>query len=151
MKKGKYIAFISLTFVLSIIIAYLFFPQTYIKIVTEDVEILERAIVIVNDNTIEQPLCVKEIKEKNELIELYRKIQDTKEIKVYRYPRHSIVEAASSEYEIQLIYNNGKVDRFGTSENPQFVYRMLENEDNGYIIGKNKELLEYFLELSNKN
>ena len=151
MKKGKYIAFISLAFVLSIIIAYLFFPQTYIKIVTEDVEKLERAIVIVNDNTSDQPLWVMEIKEKNELIELYRKIKATEEIKVYRYPRHSIVEAVSREYEIQLVYNNGKVDRFGTPENPQFVYRMLENEDNGYIIGKNSELLEYVLELSNKN
>ena len=151
MKKGKYIAFISLAFVLLIMIAYLFFPQIYIKIVTEDGEKLERAIVIVNDNTSDQPLCVMEIKEKNELMELYRKIKDTENIKVYRYPRHSIVEAASREYEIQLIYNNGKVDRFGTPENPQFVYRMLENEDNGYIIGKNNVLLEYVLELSSKN
>ena len=151
MKKGKYIAFISLAFVVSIIIAYLFFPKSYIKIVTQDVEKLERAIVIVNDNTSDQPLCVMEIKKNDELIELYRKIKDTEEIKVHRYPRHSVVESASREYEIQLVYNNGKVDRFGTPENPQFVYRMLENEDNGYIIGKNIELLEYVLELSKKN
>ena len=114
MKKRKHIAIISFTLVLIIVIAYLFFPQVYIKIVTEDGEKLERAIVIVNDNTSDQPLCVMEIKEKNELIELYRKIKDTEGIKVYRYPRHSIVESASPEYEIQLIYNNGKVDRFGT-------------------------------------
>ena len=151
MKKRKHIAIISFTLVLIIVIAYLFFPQIYIKIVTEKVEKLERAIVIVNDNAKEQPLCGIEIKEKTELIELYGKIKDSEKIKVYRYPRHSIVESASPEYEIQLIYNNGKVDRFGTPENPQFVYRMLENEDNGYIIGKNSELLEYVLELSNKN
>ena len=151
MKKRKYIAYIIFAFILTIIIAYLFFPQFYIKIVTEEVEKLERAIVIVNDNTNDQLLSVIKIKEKSELIELYEKIKDTEEIKINRYPRHSVVEAASPEYEIQLVYNNGKVDRFGTPENPQFVYRMLENEDNGYIIGQNNELLEYVLKLANKN
>ncbi len=104
-----------------------------------------------NDRTNEQPLCVIEIKEKNELIELYGKIKDTEEIKVYRYPSHSVAESATPEYTIQLIYDNGKVDRFGTPENPRLVYRMLENEANGYIIGENSELLEYVLKLANKN
>ena len=119
--------------------------------VTEDFKKLERATVIVNDSTQDQPLCVIEIKEKTELSELYDKIKDTDKIKVNRYPRHSVVEAASREYEIQLFYSNGKVDRFGTPENPQFVYRMLKNEDNGYIMGHNDELLEHVLKLSNNN
>lgn len=151
MKKLKHVAYISVALILTIVIIYLFFPQSYIKMVTEDVGKIERAIVTVNDKTTDKPLCVIEIKEETELVELYGKIKETEDIKVNRYPRHSVVESASREYEIQLIYGNGKVDRFGTPENPQFVYRMLENEDNGYIIGQNNELLEYVLELANKN
>ena len=151
MKKRKYLTIILFSVLLIIVMVYLFFPQLYIKIVSDGVEKLERATVIVNNKNNEQPLCVIEIREKVELNKLYAKMKNTSKIKVYRYPRHSVVESASPRYEIQLVYSNGKVDKFGTSENPRFVYRMLENDDNGYIIGQNNDLLEYVLYLANNN
>lgn len=151
MKKRKHLTTILFSLLLIVVMVYLFFPQLYIKIVSDGVEKLERATVIVNDKNSEQPLCVIEIKEKVELHKLYAKIKTTSKIKVCRYPRHSVVESASPRYKIQLVYSNGKVDRFGTSENPQFVYRALENDDNGYIVGQNNDLLEYVLYLANNN
>lgn len=148
MKKRKHITLISVAIVLIVLTVYFFFPQIYIKIVTQDVNMLERATVIVYDSSNEQPVYSAEIKEKAELYELYDKIKETKEIKVIRYPRHSLVEGASPEYEIQLYYSDGAADRFGTLENPEMVYRRLGNKDNGYILGQNAGLLQYVTELA---
>lgn len=151
MKKRKYIIIVLFALLLIVIMIYLFFPQLYIKIVSYNIEKLESAIVIAKDLTNGQNLCVIEITEKTQLEELYRTIKSTKKIKINRYPRHSVITSADSQYEIQLFYSNGKVDRFGTSENPQMVYRMLENDDNGYIVGQNNDLLEYVLYLASNN
>lgn len=151
MKKRKYIIILLFALLLIIIMTYLFFSQLYIKIVSHDVEKLEKATVILNNLTNRQDTCVIEITEKEQLNKLYSTIKNTSKIKINRYPRHSLVESTSPRYEIQLFYSNGKVDRFGTSENPQMVYRILENDDNGYIIGRNNDLLEYVLYLANNN
>lgn len=151
MKKRKYMIIILFALLLILIMIYLFFSQFYIKIVSYNIEKLESAIVIVKDPTIGQNPCVIEIAEKNQLNELYSTIKNTNKIKINRYPRHSVVTSVDCQYEIQLFYSNGKVDRFGTTENPQLVYRILENDDNGYIAGQNNDLLEYVLYLANNN
>ena len=151
MKKRKYIIIILFALLLVAIMIYLFFPQLYIKIVSENIEKLESAIVIVKNSTNVQNPCIIKIAEKDQLNELYSTIKHTKKIKINRYPRHSVVTSADRKYEIQLFYSNGKVDRFGTPENPQLIYRILGNNDNGYIVGQNNDLLEYVLYLANNN
>lgn len=151
MKKRKYIIIILFALLLVVIMIYLFLPQLFIRIVSDDVEKLESAIVIVKDSANGQNPYVIEITGKDQLNELYSTIKNTNKIKINRYPRNSVVTSADRRYEIQLFYSNGKVDRFGTPENPQRVYRILENDDNGYIVGQNNDLLEYVLYLANSN
>ena len=149
--KRKYIMIILFASLLIVTMVYVFFPQLYIKIVSENVEKLERAVIIVKNSTNGQSPCVVEITEKDQLNELYIIIKNTQKIELNRYPRHSVVTSADRKYEIQLFYSNGKVDRFGTPENAQLIYRILENGDNGYIVGQNFRLLEYVLYLVDNN
>lgn len=151
MNIRKYMIFIISILVL-ILIIYLFFPHMYIKIVTNSVDNLERATINIYIPPYDyvSPKII-EIDEKSMLDKLYFTIKDTTNTRINRYPRHSVVLGADQQYEIQLFYNNGKVDRFGTSENPRMVYRILENDDNGYIIGQNNDLLEYVLYLADNN
>jgi len=151
MKRRKYIINLLFTLLLIVVMIYLFFPQLYIKMVSDDLKKLESAIVTVNYSPNGQNSCVIEFTEKDQLNKLYTMIKNTNKIRINRYPRHSVVTSADRHYEIQLFYSNGKVDRFGTPENPQLVYRILENDDNGYIIGQNNDLLEYVLYLANNN
>lgn len=147
----KHIIYVLIFIVLTGILVYLCFPQLYIKMVSEKVEKLEHAIVIVKDPTTEQDTCVIEIVEKKQLNKLYSTIKNTNIIEINRYPRHSVVTSADRPYEVQLFYGNEKIDRFGITENPQLVYRILENDENGYILGQNNDLLEYVLYLANNN
>ena len=131
MGKRKHIMIIApLVLLVIVIIIYLFFPQIYIKIVSNNVEKLEKATVTVNDTMNGQNSDVIKITDEAQLNELHSMIKKTKNLKVNRYPRHSIIIGADRRYEILLFYSNGKVDRFGTPENPQLVYRILENKKN---------------------
>ena len=59
---------------------YLFFPQLYIKIVSHDVEKLEKATVILNNLTNRQDTCVIKMTEKEQLNKLYGTIKNTNKI-----------------------------------------------------------------------
>ena len=151
MNMRKYMIFIIPVLAL-ILIIYLFFPHMYIKIVTNSVDDLERATINIYIPPYDyvSPKVI-EIDEKSMLDKLYFTIKGTTNTRINRYPRHSVVMGTDQQYEIQLFYNNGKVDRFGTPANPQLVYRVLKNDDNGYIMGQNNDLLEYVLYLANNN
>lgn len=130
------------------IIVYLFFPQLYIKFVSGNAADLERGVVTVyNEQSGSDPYVI-EIKDGAALKKLYSVIENTSDIRTHRYPRHSVLISVNPKYEIQLFYAGGKTDRFGTSENPQSVYRALENNKDGYIIGQNSELAEYVSDLA---
>lgn len=149
MNIRKYMIFISPVLVL-ILMIYLFFPYIYIKIVTNSADKLEHATISIYIPPYDyvSPKII-EIDKKSILDELYLIIKGTTNIRINRYPRHSVVTGADPQYEIQLFYSNGKVDKFSTTENPQLIYRMLENNDNGYILGQNNDLLEYVIHLAN--
>ncbi|MBR1970503.1 MAG: hypothetical protein IKA17_09130 [Clostridia bacterium] len=129
-----------------VVVIYLFFPQLYIKMVSDTSENLEKAVVTVYKETDRESMNVIKIVKKKKLNKLYEIIENTDKINVKRYPRHSIVEGADPEFEITLFYADGKMDKFATPENPEKVYRILKN--NGYIIGENSMLYEYVLKLA---
>ena len=151
MKKQKIIVFICVVVVLVAVIVYVFFPQSYIKFLTQDVDKLEKAIITVNDTSHEQPVYVYETEEKSELEALYAMLKKTENTEIDRDPRHSPQISVMGQYEIRLIYQNGKTDWFSTSEDPEYVYRWLENENHGYIKGKNKEVLAYVMRLKSNH
>ena len=151
MNIRKYMVFISPVLML-ILIIYLFFPHIYIKIVTNSVDKLEHATINIYIPPYDyvSPKII-EIDEKSMLDELYFKIKGTTNTRINRYPRHSVVIGVDPQYEITLFYEDGDKDKFGTLENPQLLYRILENDDNGYIVGQNKDLLKYILYLANSD
>ncbi len=151
MKKQKHIAFICFVVVLAAVLIYVFFPQSYIKFLTQDVEKLEKATIVVIDTIHEEPIYVYETEEKSELDALYAMLKNTENTEIDRNPRHSPQESVMGQYEIRLFYQNGKTDWFSTSEDPQYVYRFFENENHGYIQGKNGELLAYVMNLQNND
>lgn len=145
----RYIRRIFFITVFAIIIVYWIF-FSYTEFVTNDIDKLNKAIItIYNEPNLNNPFVI-EVREKPDLERLYSIIKNTIQLKVNRYPRHSIVTSVNPKYEIYFFYNNGKVDKFATPENPQYVYRAFDNSENGYIMGKNNELLNYVIKLAHK-
>ena len=132
-----------------IFIVYLIFSP-YNKFVTGDADRLNKAVVTIYNESNLNNKCVIEVRKKPDVKKLYSIIKKTAQLKIHRYPRHSIVTSVNPKYEIYFFYNNGKVDKFATPENPQYVYRAFDNSENGYIMGKNNELLNYVIKLAHK-
>ena len=78
-----------------------------------------------------------------EMKKIYEWLAQTKDIHIERNPRHSILTAVNSEYRVHIVYKNGKTDKFGSAENTEYIYRVIGNKENSYIIGRNKAMQEF--------
>ncbi|MBE7033625.1 MAG: hypothetical protein E7406_05290 [Ruminococcaceae bacterium] len=144
----KYIISISTVLVL-ILAIYLFSHNMNVKMVTNSAEKLKSATIKIYIDPYDYDLPkIIEVNDKSMLDDLYSLIKGTTNVKVNRYPRHSVILGSDPQYEITLFYDNGVEDKFGTPQNSELVYRILESNDDGYVIGQNKKLSEYILYLA---
>ncbi|MEN6389097.1 MAG: DUF4830 domain-containing protein [Syntrophomonas sp.] len=105
-----------------------------------------KKMVVIYEPCLHDPLIIN-IEDKTDIRNMYKLIKTTCDRKTIRYPRHSESIQTDSRFQIDIEYNNGKVERISSSENPTCIYRKLDTRgssgDPGFVFGSNEKLWDY--------
>jgi len=94
------------------------------------------------------------IEEKEQISEIYDILKKTSGIRINKYPSHDESQQSDSHFDVEISYQNNKIDRIRTTESGIHIFRFLETKGNsndpGYIIGMNEEIGKWVYSLLEK-